>query len=273
MRNIIPAADVQRFAVRLARVLEVPLTDVCKRLGPLAAPLFCAALLVGAPASADEDTRASDLAARLKALDLGLGVQGVAPSEVPGLFEVETDAGLLYVTEDAGYLIAGNVYEIQDGGLVNLTERKRSAERRELFTSIDETDLISFTPEGGAKAAVMVFTDTDCGFCRQLHSQMAQYHALGIEVRYLAFPRAGVGSPTYDKMVSAWCSDDAREALTALKRGEGIPERYCESHPVGEQYELGQLIGITGTPAILLASGRLLPGYVPPDDLAALLGL
>ena len=248
------------------------MTDVCKRLGQLTAVL-CAALLPWFPASADEDARASDLAARLEALDLGLGVQGVAPSEVPGLFEVETDGGLLYVTENAGYLIVGNVYEIRDGGLVNLTEQKRSAERRELFTRVDEADLISFTPEDGAKVAVMVFTDTDCGFCRQMHSQMAQYHALGIEVRYLAFPRAGVGSPTYDKMVSAWCSDDAREALTALKRGEGIPEKYCESHPVGEQYELGQLIGITGTPAILLASGRLLPGYVPPDDLAALLGL
>ena len=253
------------------------MTDVCKRLGPLTAAVFCAALVLSPvptrPASADEDTRASDLAASLGALDLGLGVKGVTPSEVPGLFEVETDSGPLYVTEDAGYLIAGNVYAIRDGGLVNLTEQKRSAERRELFASGAETDLISFTPEDGAKAAVMVFTDTDCGFCRKLHSRMAQYHALGIEVRYLAFPRAGVGSPTYDKMVSAWCSDDAREALTALKRGEGIPERYCESHPVSEQYELGQLVGITGTPAILLPSGRLLPGYVPPDDLAPLLGL
>ena len=249
------------------------MTDVCKRLRAFTAAVFCAAFLPGIAASADEDTSAQDLAARLEALDLGLGLQGVRRSEVPGLFEVETDGGLLYVTEDAGYLIAGNVYEIRDGGLVNLTEQKRAAERRELFAKIDGADLITFTPEDETKASVLVFTDTDCGFCRQLHSQMANYHALGIEVQYLAFPRAGVGSPTYDKMVSAWCSDDALEALTALKRGEGIPERYCESHPVGEQYELGQLIGITGTPAILLRSGRLLPGYVPPDDLAALLGL
>lgn len=235
--------------------------------------MFCAAPPAWIPASADEGARAADLAARLEALDLGLGVQRVAPSEVPGLFEVETDGGPLYVTEDAGYLIAGNVYEIRDGGLVNLTERKRSAERRELIAGVDEADLISFAPEDGAKVSVLVFTDTDCGYCRRLHAQMEEYHALGIEVRYLAFPRAGVGSPTYDKMVSAWCSDDAREALTALKRGEGIPGNYCEHHPVGEQYELGQLVGITGTPAILLPSGRLLPGYVPPDDLAAVLGL
>ena len=256
-------------AIRLAYVLEVPVTDVFKRL----AMVCFAVLLPSVAASADEDTKAADLAARLESLDLGLGVQGVTPSEVPGLFEVQTDGGPLYVTDDAGYLIAGNVYEIQEGGLVNLTERKRSAERRKLFASIDETDLITFTPEDGAKVSVLVFTDTDCGYCRQLHAQMANYHALGIEVRYLAFPRAGVGSPTYDKMVSAWCSDDTGEALTALKRGDGIPGKYCESHPVGEQYELGQLIGIMGTPAILLPSGRLLPGYVPPDDLAALLGL
>ena len=254
-------------------LLEVPLTEASKRPWPLAVAVFCVASLPWAFASADENKEAQGLAERLDALDIGFAIKGVTPSEVPGLFEVATDIGVLYVTEDAKYLIAGNVYEVKDGGLVNLSERKRAAERRKLFTSIDDKDLITFTPEGGARASVLIFTDTDCGYCRQLHGQMPNYLANGIEVRYLAYPRAGVGSPTYDRMVSAWCADDTREALTALKRGEGIPETYCENHPVGEQYELGQLAGIEGTPAIVLADGQMLPGYVPPDQLAEMLGL
>ena len=251
--------------------LEVPLTEMRTRSLRLGLAALGAASLVAT--MADENRQTAGLAARLEALDLGFVVQSVSPSKVPGLFEVATEGGVLYVTEDAKYLVAGNLYEVREDGLVNLTEERRASERRAMFASIDTSELITFTPDGGARASVMVFTDTDCGYCRQLHAQMGNYHANGIEVRYLAYPRGGVGSPTYDKMVSAWCSDDARGALTALKRGEGIPETYCENHPVSEQFELGQLVGITGTPAILLSNGRLLPGYVPPDDLAALLGL
>ncbi len=249
------------------------MTEANKRPWPASVAALCVASLSWALAWADEDKKAQELAERLLGLDIGIAVERVVPSEVPGLFELATDAGILYATEDGNHLIAGNVYEIREGGLINVTERKRAARRRDLFASVDGRDLITFTPEGGAQASVMVFTDTDCGFCRQLHAQMPNYHANGIEVRYLAYPRAGVGSPTYDKMVSAWCADDTREALTALKRGEGLPERYCENHPVSEQYELGRLAGIEGTPAILLPDGKLLPGYVPPDNLAAMLGL
>ena len=245
-----------------------------KRLLPLVLAVpYAAASLFGMLALADEDGKSADVAARLEALELGFDVGSVRPSKVPGLFEVATQSGVLYVTEDAKYLVAGNLYEVREGGLVNLTEERRADGRRELFAKVNGSDLITFTPEEGAQASIMVFTDTDCGYCRKLHAEMPNYHANGIEVRYLAFPRAGVGSPTYDKMVSAWCSDDPEGALTALKRGEGVRDTYCENHPVGEQYELGQLVGITGTPAILLSDGTLLPGYVPPDDLAAMLGL
>lgn len=249
------------------------MTEAPKRLWPLALGALCILAAPWTLASDATDQNATDLAAHLQALDIGLAVKSVKHSKIPGLYEVSTDRGLLYVSEDGNYLLAGSLYEVQGSGLVNLTEQVLDRQRRELFATVDESDLIIFTPEEGAKASVMVFTDTDCGFCRQLHGEMPNYLALGIEVRYLAFPRAGVGSDSYDRMVSAWCADDSNRALTSLKRGQGIPEQYCETHPVGEQFELGQLIGITGTPAIVLPSGRVLPGYVPPDDLAAVLGL
>ena len=252
------------------RVLEVPLTEVTNRCW-LAVASLCVPLLWATSACADEADQTATVVERMK--ELGFEVKDVTPSRIPGLLEVATNEGRVYLSEDANYLIAGNLYELRDGGLVNLTEQQRVAERRELFASVDESDLIIFTPDDGAQASVMVFTDTDCGYCRRLHDQIPNYLAKGIEVRYLAYPRSGVGSPTYDRMVSAWCSDDPRKALTALKRGEGIPEKYCDTHPIGEQYELGQSVGIAGTPAILLPSGRMLPGYAPPDDLAALLGL
>ena len=248
--------------------------EASKRLSPLTLATALLAVSSTWPAASEEATDAArELTERLEALTAGIVVKSVKPSLVAGLYEVKAEGGTLYVTEDVGYILAGSLYEVRDGGLVNLTEAARVEERRELLARLDEADLITFTPDAGAKASVLVFTDTDCGFCRQLHRNMSGYLEHGIEVRYLAFPRAGVGSRTYDKMVSAWCAEDSRGALTALKRGEGIPDEYCDNHPIGEQYELGQTVGVAGTPSIILPNGRMLPGYVSPDDLAAMLGL
>ena len=210
---------------------------------------------------------------RLTMLGAGLEVMSIAESQIDGIYEVEIQNGeYLYTTADGRYLLVGNLYELQEDGLVGLTEQKRDARRRELIASIPASETLAFTPTSGARASVLVFTDTDCGFCRRLHTSMADYHSYGIEVRYLAYPRAGVGSPTYENMVSAWCADDPRGALTALKQGEDIPAKSC-INPVAEQYELGQQVGLTGTPSFVLPDGRMLSGLVGAEQLAKLLGI
>jgi len=115
-----------------------------------------------------------------------------------------------------------------------------------------------------------VFTDIDCGYCRKLHGEIDQFNAKGITVRYLAFPRSGIGAPSYNKAVSVWCDKDPQAAMTRAKNGETLPKADCDN-PVKEQYELGQLIGVQGTPAIIMEDGALLPGYVPAAKLAAAL--
>jgi thiol:disulfide interchange protein DsbC len=84
------------------------------------------------------------------------------------------------------------------------------------------------------------------------------------------FPRAGIGSDSYKKAVSVWCSDDRKAALTRAKSGAKIEEKTCDN-PVASEYALGQQVGVTGTPAIFLSDGELVPGYVPPAKLEAML--
>ena len=115
-----------------------------------------------------------------------------------------------------------------------------------------------------------VFTDVDCGYCRKFHNEIDQYNNLGISIKYLAFPRAGIDSESYTKMVSAWCSDQADLSITLLKDNKSIPSNSCENS-VAEQFELGRTLGITGTPALITQSGKLLPGYVPAQELLMLL--
>ena len=127
-----------------------------------------------------------------------------------------------------------------------------------------------FAPEKEVKHTISVFTDIDCGYCRKLHQEMAEYNKHGIKVRYLAYPRAGVGSEAYEKAVSVWCADDRQKAMTAAKTGGELKQKTCDN-PVEAQFMLGQQLGISGTPALMLEDGQIFPGYVPADRLITML--
>ena len=172
------------------------------------------------------------------------------------------------------------MYEVRPSGLVNLQEQERQKaelafqpQRAKMLTTIDGKDMVVYSPEKDAKGLVYVFTDIDCGFCRKLHGQMSAYLAKGIEVRYLAFPRAGVNSKSAQKLATVWCSDDRQSVMTEFKTGKNVALAPCDDNPVADHYLLGQQVGVNGTPAIVLESGRMIPGMVGPDRLADEMGI
>ncbi len=228
---------------------------------------------VGQTGAATGQEDGSELVARLKALRPDIPIESVAASPLPGIFQLNLAGGtVFYGTADGRYLFAGDLYQLGDDDLVNLAEQGRIEKRHELMAAVDPKDMVIFPATGQTRAVINVFTDVDCGYCRKLHQEVPQLNEMGIEVRYLAYPRAGIGSRSYEKIVSAWCSDDPNSAITALKAGKEIPDITCPN-PVADEYALGQRVGVNGTPAIVLEDGRLLPGYMPADDLAATLGI
>lgn len=198
----------------------------------------------------------------------------VNPSPIKDIYEVQVIGGpVLYVAKNGEYFFDGDMYQIKAGQFVNLREQAMVGARKQMLAALDVKDMIVFPADGPTKSVISVFTDVDCGYCRKLHREVPELNRLGIEVRYLGFPRAGIGSPSYDKLVSAWCSDTPGETLTELKNGGEVEANQCEDNPVADQYRLGLQMGVNGTPAILLADGVLLPGYQPAADLARLLGI
>lgn len=201
-----------------------------------------------------------------------LRILDIRSSPLEGFYQVSLRGGnVLYVTEDGKYFIAGDLYQMANKGLLNLTEIERNDHRKKIIAKVDESEKLVFAPEK-ERASVTVFTDVDCGYCRKLHKEVPELNRMGIAIRYLAYPRAGIQSSTYKKMVSAWCADDPQAALTTAKLGKEIPERNCEN-PVARHFILGNELGVTGTPALILEDGRLIPGYLSAKDLAALLGI
>lgn len=196
---------------------------------------------------------------------LAPNAQSIAISETPieGILMVQINGDIVYATADGKFLIQGRVVNMETRE--DLTESAKSEVRRELIAGVDTTKQIAFAPEN-PDYELMVFTDIDCGYCRKLHAQMEEYNENGISVRYMAFPRAGIGSKSYEKAVSVWCADNQQEAMTAAKLGSDPDPAQCDN-PIAEQYQLGQALGVTGTPALLTADGMLIPGYVPPEQL------
>ena len=218
--------------------------------------------------------------AALKKLDPNIPVEAIKPSPMAGVYMIILKGGhVLYAGADGKHLIRGDMLEIGDKGLTNLTEEVRNKASAELLNNINKEELIVFSPKGETKGVVYAFTDVDCGYCRKLHQEVADMNDLAIEVRYMAFPRGGERSPAYDKMVDAWCAKDRKEALTDLKSGKTIQvdadskqKEACKAM-IDRQYELGMQMGVSGTPAMVLENGQVIPGYRPAADLAKILGI
>lgn len=190
--------------------------------------------------------------------EVGLKVKAVADSAVPGMLQVETDKGLFFMSENKQYLFDGNIYDLKNKKLVNedILKEIRKAGIKNFSDSVIEFKAAN------EKYVIHVFTDTSCGYCRKLHNEMADLNNAGITVRYLAFPRGGIQSATYDELQSIWCAKDSRQAMTDAKAGKAVKQASCKNK-VAQQYELGQSFGINGTPALVLPDGRLIPGYQP----------
>jgi thiol:disulfide interchange protein DsbC len=189
----------------------------------------------------------------------------IAISEIPieGILQVQVSGDIVYISADAKFMFQGRIIDLDTKE--DLTEAAKSGIRKELMLDMDPAEQISFSPKEPVHE-LLVFTDIDCGYCRKLHSQVVEYNKQGIAIHYLAFPRAGVGSRSYEKAVAVWCADDQQFALTQAKLGSDPDPLQCEN-PVAEQYQLGIDLGVTGTPALLTSSGQLIPGYVPPEQL------
>jgi thiol:disulfide interchange protein DsbC len=192
----------------------------------------------------------------------------ITPSPIPGLFELRMGAQIAYVSADGRFLVRGDIIEVKTDQ--NVTEARRSTARLAAIDDLGEDTMIIFSPKQ-VKHTISVFTDVDCGYCRKLHKDIEQYLAEGIRVRYLFFPRSGPDSEGWSKAEKVWCSADRNAAMTRAKRGEAIEAKACNPTPVQRHYTLGLTFGITGTPAIITDTGELVPGYVPPAELASYL--
>jgi len=213
-----------------------------------------------APAAGDDAIRTA-----LQSLAPGMEVGRIGESPIPGYREVAIGARVVYVSNDGKRLIQGNVLDLETRE--SLTQASEAGLRKDMLAAYGEDSRITFAA-AEPKYEITVFTDIDCGFCRRMHSEIAEYNRRGITVNYLFYPRSGLGSESFQKAVDVWCATDRRKAMTDAKAGRPVPTAAAGCvNPVTRDYDLGRRIGLDGTPAVYSADGTQIGGYVAPDEM------
>ena len=216
------------------------------------------------PAAAQQPPAKGDARAEIAAHIPGARAEELRSSPSPGVYELTRGTDIAYVTADGKYAFSGDLYDL--GTNNNLTEQRRRELRIKRIAAVPESEMLIFGPKD-PKYTITVFTDVDCPYCRKLHSQMAEYNRLGVRVRYLLFPRTGPNTPSWTKAEQVWCSADRNDALTRAKLGQELKTKPCSDNTVAQTYALAHDFAVQGTPAIIMADGEMLPGYLPPDTL------
>ena len=215
-----------------------------------------------AAAQDDEAVTRAEIATRLN----GVEASDLRDTMLEGFYEINIGSRVGYITRDGRFLVEGEVYDLETSR--NLTEASRERVRVDLLSGVDRSQMIVFSPEGRpVEHTITIFTDVDCGYCRQFHREIQQVLALGIEVHYLFYPRTGPNTDSWMKAERVWCAPDQQSALTSAKLGGQVPEMSCSDNPVAAHYDLGHQVGVTGTPSIYTESGVHIGGYLPPQTL------
>jgi len=198
--------------------------------------------------------------------------ESIKETPVAGLLEVNIDSGIIYIYRDGRFAFSGEILDLnKDKDHWSLTEEAMRKERKKLLATISTKDMIIFPATKTKIGNVTVFTDIDCTYCRKLQANIKEYTDAGIEVRYVAFPRMGPGTPDFEKAITVWCSKDKARDYNLAAEGKDIPKNLCKNNPVTKQYELGQKIGVQGTPTMMLDDGNKIGGLIDAKELAKMI--
>ena len=203
-----------------------------------------------------------------------LNFTNIIATPIDGLYHVQIVGGpSIYTSADGSYFIQGDLNKTRLGRTENWLNGVYAPIRKQLIQAASVDEMVVYKAKDVTKAVIHLFTDIDCGYCRKMHQEIPALNAMGVEVRYLAFPRAGMDSASEHKIRSVWCADDPLQAMNRAKQGYELPRRNCKTEAIANHLQMVEKMGLTGTPAMVLNDGTLIPGYLPAARLKNILGL
>ncbi len=189
-------------------------------------------------------------------------VSEINKSALPGIFEVVMDGNqgpMVAYTDDKGrYVMVGDLLDIKSER--NLTRERMDKLTEVKFDSLPLSQAIKIV-KGDGKRRLAVFSDLDCPYCKKLEAELVKVDNVTIYTFLYPLPMHG-DAPRKSKLI--WCSKDRAAAWNDYMHKGKLPtgKGDCDN-PIDENLALGAKLRIDGTPAMIFASGKRVPGYMP----------
>ena len=229
----------------------------------LAVCALVAAGLLSGPALADE----AGVRQAFQAKFPKMAIESVNKTPFPGIYEVVLEGQILYTDEKLTYLFSGNLLDIRSREPRNLTQETTG--RIAASALAKSTDFAVKRVKGNGKRVIYTFEDPNCGYCKELQKELAKVQ----DVTIYTFLWPILSPDSVEKSKAIWCSKDRAKAWedAMLKGVSPTGKRDCDTAALEKNAKLAQRFGLRGTPAVYVASGEQIGGYVPADKLEAAL--
>lgn len=205
-------------------------------------------------------------------------VESVKSTPFPGIYEVvfvlPNGPKIAYTDDKARFIfVHGDLYDLRSATPKNLTQGRQAelaqrvaAERAKLAAEMlpQSKELAIKRVRGNGKRVLYTFEDPNCGFCRKFQQELAKVN----DITIYTFLWPILSPDSVEKSKAVWCAKDRGKAWDDIMTTGTVPQndRSC-SNPLKKNHELAQRFGVTGTPAVYLADGRQIGGYMAADKL------
>ena len=223
-----------------------------------------ALLPLGARAQDAEEAR---LRQSLQAKFPKVAVESITKIPFGGLYEVVLGGEIIYIDGKAEFMLGGTLYDLRNTPIRNITQDTSQRLASKALTSSHDSAIKMV--RGNGKRVFYTFEDPNCGYCRQLYKEIMTM----TDVTVYTFLLPILSPDSMEKSRAIWCSKDRAKAWEQVMLKGALTEQVkpCDA-PMEKNAQLAQRFNIRGTPAIFLASGQQLGGYIPAAQIEQALG-
>ena len=228
------------------------------------AGVLCAVLLLTLPAQADEGSVRKAFEAKFPSMK----VESVTRMPFPGLYEIVFDGQVIYTDEKLTYLMNGNLFDLRDAKERNLTRERRDQIASGALVK-SQSNAIKRV-KGSGKRIIYTFEDPNCGYCKELQKELSKMKDITVYTFLLPI----LSPDSTEKSKAVWCAKDRAKAWDDLMSKAALPANAVKTcaTPLEDNQLLAQRFGVRGTPAVFLANGQQVGGFLPADKLEQALG-
>lgn len=214
-------------------------------------------------ASAQEALIRKNLAERVPQLQK---IDEVSKSAMPGLYEVRVNGTeILYTDAEGNFLVQGNLIDTRQRR--NLTEERIDRLTAIAFDALPLKDAFAIV-RGNGKRKLAVFEDPNCGYCKRFERDLQKIN--NVTVYLFLYPILSPDSTAKSKNI--WCAKDQGKAWQDWMVHDKLPAAAsCDTTALERNLEIGQKHKITGTPTLIFADSRRVPGALTTDQIEKML--